>query len=173
MAERIFVSVSGDVEAHGDECAIGILDSRFNLSGVFYPPDFPPRIYKTDRLHIKEDGWTGNVPRKIDEVEMTYTFEGFTCDVARKLSEYLVACGVNTRKYPWMIIGKTLPSWAQHSGGTFKMYHMEGAHSPTEEVIRRGKRVGFEPNIIKVVTKSDIDGLNRQSYGGLGASYNP
>ena len=88
MADRI--SVSGDVEVHSYECSIGILDSYFGLSGVVYPPDFPPRIYKIGRLHIREDGWTGNLPRKIGEVEMTYTFEGFTCDIARKLSEYLV-----------------------------------------------------------------------------------
>ena len=120
MADRI--SVSGDVEAHGDECAIGILDSYFGLSGVFYPPDFHPRIYKIDRLNIQEDGWTGNLPRKIGEVEMTYTFEGFTCAIAKKLSEYLVDCGVDMREYPLIIIGKTLPSWTPYSYGKFKMY---------------------------------------------------
>lgn len=169
MADRI--SVSGDVEAHSDECAIGILDSHFDFSGVFYPPDFPPRIYKIDRLNIGEDGWTGNLPRKIGEVEMTYTFEGFTCDIARKLSEYLVACGVNTRKYPWIIIGKTLPSWKLYSYGEFKMYYMGGANNPIKEVNWVRKRLGLEPNGIKVVTKSDIEYYYRNSYGELGARY--
>ena len=170
MADRI--SVSGDVEVHSDECAIGILDSYFGLSGVFYPPDFPPRIYKIGRLHIREDGWTGNLPRKIGEVEMTYTFEGFTCDIARKLSEYLVACGVNTRRYPWIIIGKTLPSWTLYSHGEFKMYYMGGANNPTKEVYWIRKSLGLEPNGIKVVTKSDIEHFNRKSYGELSARYN-
>lgn len=170
MADRI--SVSGDVEAHGDECAIGILDSRFNLSGVFYPPDFPPRIYKIHSLHIQEDGWTGNLPRKIGEVEMTYTFEGFTCDIARKLSEYLVACGVNTRQYRWIIIGKTLPSWTLYSYGEFKMYYMGGANNPTEEVNWIRKRLGFEPNGIKVVTKSDIKDFHIKCCERSDAWYN-
>lgn len=169
MADRI--SVSGDVEAHSDECAIGILDSHFGLSGVFYPPDFRPRIYKIDRLHIQEGGWTGNLPRKIGEVEMTYTFEGFTCDIARKLSEYLMACGVNTRKYPWIIIGKTLPSWTLYSYGEFKMYYMGGANNPIEEVNWIRKRLGLEPNGIKVVTKGDIEHYYINSYGELGARY--
>ena len=174
MADRI--SVSGDVEAHGDECAIGILDSRFNLSGVFYPPDFPPRIYKIDRLHIQEGGWTGNLPRKIGEVDMTYTFEGFTCAIARKLSEYLVDCGVDMREYPLIIIGKTLPSWTLYSYGKFKMYYMGGANNPTVKDILKERRIkkiaGLDPNIIKVVTKSDIEHYYRNSYGELGARYN-